>query len=323
MATSDDPRSGLSGAAGRAALFPARAAARLWRDQLEAAADEVLSAPEIARVIDRALAGSLPEDIARSIVRHRVLERVVNELAASGELDRLFNAALASPRTLELTDRVLASEETQHALRQVASSPEIRDAMRKQTAGLTEEVVGGARTSAVRLDDRIERAVSRRQRVGRSLFAGVATRAIALAADVIVTTAMFMAVVGVVAIVASLIGGLRPEWLVGALLSGGWVITAGAYFVLFWSTAGHTPGMRLMRLRLETPAGGVPSVGRSMVRLAGLVLSIAVFLLGFVPVLFDRRRRGVADFLGGTVVLYDDASLVGEPRSDPELACPS
>ena len=123
MPSPDEKRSGLSDAAGRAALFPARAAARVWRDQLEAAADDVLSAPEITRVLDRALAGSLPEELARSIVRHRVLERVVGELAASGELERILNSALASPRTLELTDRVLASEETQHALRQVASVP--------------------------------------------------------------------------------------------------------------------------------------------------------------------------------------------------------
>ena len=87
--------------------------------------DEVLSAPEIARVIDRALAGPLPEEIARSVVRHRVLERVVDELAASGEVERLFTAALASPRTLELTDRMLASEEMEHALRRVTSSPKI------------------------------------------------------------------------------------------------------------------------------------------------------------------------------------------------------
>jgi hypothetical protein len=72
MANSDDePRSGLADAAGRAALFPARAAARAWRGPLEEAVDEVLSAPEIARVLDRALAGSLPEEIARSLVRHR------------------------------------------------------------------------------------------------------------------------------------------------------------------------------------------------------------------------------------------------------------
>ena len=153
------------------------------------------------------------------------------------------------------------------------------------------------------------------KRVGRSAFAGIATRALALATDAIVTTAMFMAVVGVVAIVASLVGGLGPEWLVGTLLSVGWTVTAGTYFVLFWSTAGHTPGMRLMRLRLETQAGGIPSVGRSIVRLVGLVLSIAVFFLGFVPVLFDRRRRGLADFLGGTVVLYDDASFESVTRT--------
>jgi hypothetical protein len=61
MAAKDDEhRSGIADAAGRAAFFPARAAARAWRGPLEAAVDEVLSAPEIARVLDRALAGSLP-----------------------------------------------------------------------------------------------------------------------------------------------------------------------------------------------------------------------------------------------------------------------
>ena len=306
MASSDEQRSGLSEAAGRAALFPARAAARVWRDQLEEAVDEVLSAPEIARVIDRALAGPLPEELARSVVRHRVLERVIEELAASGELERLLNAALASPRSLELTDRMLASDEAQHALREVASSPEIREAMRKQTAGLAEEVVGGVRASAMRLDGRIEHAISRRKRADRPAFAGIATRAVALATDAIVVTAMFMAVVGVVAIVASLVGGLRPEWLVGALLSVGWVLVAGAYFVLFWSTAGQTPGMRMLRLRVETRTGSTPALGRSIIRLAGLVLSIAALFIGFVPVLFDKRRRGLADYLAGTVVLYDD-----------------
>ena len=52
----EDERSGLADAAGRAAFFPARVAARAWRDQLESAVDEVLSAPEIARVVDCALA---------------------------------------------------------------------------------------------------------------------------------------------------------------------------------------------------------------------------------------------------------------------------
>ena len=92
----DEQRSGLAAAAGRAAFFPARAAAQAWRGRLEEAAEDVLSSPEIARVVDRALAGDLPEEFARSLVRHRVLERVVAELAASGELERLTRAALAA-----------------------------------------------------------------------------------------------------------------------------------------------------------------------------------------------------------------------------------
>jgi uncharacterized RDD family membrane protein YckC len=305
MPSDESPHSGLADAAGRAAFFPARAAARVWRDQLETAVDEVLSAPEISRVIDRALEGPLPEEIARSVVRHRVLERVVAELAATGELERLLNAALASPQTLELTDRVLASEETQHALRHVATSPEVRSAMARQTAGFGEEIVGAVRSSAAGLDDRVEQFVHRRERPERSIWAGIATRALALATDALVVTVTYMAIVGIVSLVSSLVGGLHPHWLVGTLLSVGWALVAGAYFVLFWSTAGQTPGMRLFKLRVRTTRDGALSAGRSLVRLIGLVLAIVPMFAGFVPVLFDRRRRGLADFLAGTVVLYD------------------
>jgi uncharacterized RDD family membrane protein YckC len=301
----EEQRSGLAGATGRAALFPARTAARVWRDQFEAAVDEVLSAPEIARVIDRAFAGSLPEEMARSVVRHRVLERVVAELASSGELERLLDAALASPRTSELTDQVLASDETQRALRQVASSPEVREAIARQTTGFAEELVGGVRSAAVRLDSRADHSVQRRERAGRPVFAGIVTRALALATDAIVITVLYTMVVGVVSLVASLVGGLRPQWLVGALLAAHWILVGGAYFVLFWSAAGQTPGMRLLRLRVRTTEGGGLSAVRSIVRFIGLVLSIIPMFVGFIPVLFTRRRRGLADFLAGTVVLYD------------------
>lgn len=308
MASKDDEhRSGLTDAAGRAAFFPARAAARVWRGPIEEAVDEVLSAPELARVVDRALASSLPEEIAGSLARNRVLERVVAELAASGELERLVTAALASPRTLELTDRVLASDETQHALHHVASSPELRDAVARQTSGLAEDVVSGVRASAARLDGRAEQVVRRPPRTEPPIYGGIATRAIALATDAAVTIVLFMSVVGIAALVASLVGGLRPAWLAGALLASGWMLIVATYFVLFWSTAGQTPGMRLLRIRVRGPDGDTPSIGRSFVRLVGLVLAIMPLFAGFLPVLFTERRRGLPDFLAGTVVLYDDA----------------
>jgi uncharacterized RDD family membrane protein YckC len=299
-------RSGLADVAGRAAFFPARAAARAWRAPIEHAADEVLSSPEIARIVDRALAGPLPEELARSLIRHRVIDRIVAELAESGELERVVTEALASPRTLELTDRALASDEMQRVLRHVASSPELRDAVARQTAGLAEEVVGGIRASAVRLDDGAERIVRRRSRAERPIYAGVATRAIALGIDAALTILIFTSVVGIAALVSSLVGTLRPAWLAGLLLTFGLMLVAGTYFVLFWSAAGQTPGMRLLRLRVHGRDGRAPSTGRSLVRLVGLVLSIIPLFAGFLPVLFTERRRGLPDFLAGTVVVYDD-----------------
>jgi uncharacterized RDD family membrane protein YckC len=307
MATSDDDeRSGLANAAGRAAFFPARAAARAWRGSIEEAVDDVLTAPELARVLDRALAGPLPEELARSLVRHRVIERVVDELVRSGELERLVAAALASPRTLEATDRVLASEQMQHALGHVASSPELREAVQKQTTGLAEEVVGDLRETAARLDDRAERVVSRRVRPARAREAGIVTRALALATDAGITLVAYMAVVGLASLVASLVGSLRPAWLAGLLLTAAWALIVVLYFVLFWSTAGQTPGMRLLRLRLHRLDGSALSVGRALVRVVGLALAIIPLFAGFVPVLFSDRRRGLPDYLAGTVVVYDD-----------------
>ena len=68
--------------------------------------------------------------------------------------------------------------------------------------------------------------------------------------------------------------------------------------------------MRLLRLRVLGPEGQPPSIGRSLVRLVGLALSIVPLFAGFVPVLFTEQRRGLADFLAGSVVLYED------PRPD-------
>ena len=84
------------------------------------------------------------------------------------------------------------------------------------------------------------------------------TRALALATDAVLTTFLYMSVVGVVALVASLVGDVGEGLLVSALLAVGWTLIAGSYFVFFWSAAGQTPGMRLLRLRVHAAAGGVP-----------------------------------------------------------------
>ncbi len=136
-------------------------------------------------------------------------------------------------------------------------------------------------------------------------YAGVATRAVALALDVALAQIIVFAGGAVFALVGSLVGEVRLDTLGRLLAAFAWVAVVSTYFVLFWSTAGQTPGMRLMGLRVTTADGDRPGVLRSVVRLIGLVLAIVPLFLGFVPVLVDARRRGLQDMLAGTVVLYD------------------
>jgi uncharacterized RDD family membrane protein YckC len=135
-------------------------------------------------------------------------------------------------------------------------------------------------------------------------YAGVATRAVALAVDVALAHVIVFVGGAIVALVGSLVGDVRLDTLGRLLAAAAWIAVVSSYFVLFWSTAGQTPGMRLMGLRVMTYNGAHPSASRSVVRLIGLVLAIVPLFLGFVPVLLDAQRRGLQDFMAGTVVLY-------------------
>jgi uncharacterized RDD family membrane protein YckC len=136
-------------------------------------------------------------------------------------------------------------------------------------------------------------------------YAGIATRAVALAADVAIAHVIVFAGGAVVALVGSLVGDVTLDTLARILAACAWAAVVGTYFVLFWSTAGQTPGMRAMSLRVIDARGQHPGVVRSGIRMLGLVLAIVPLGAGFLTVLVDDRRRALQDFLAGTVVVYD------------------
>jgi uncharacterized RDD family membrane protein YckC len=136
-------------------------------------------------------------------------------------------------------------------------------------------------------------------------YAGLATRAVGLAVDAAIAQFIVFAGGAVLALVASLVGGDQEFGTIERFLAAvAWAVVFGFYFVLFWSTTGQTPGMRLMGLRVLGPNDVHPGLARSFVRLAGLVICIIPLFAGFLPVLVDDRRRGVLDMLAGTVVVY-------------------
>jgi uncharacterized RDD family membrane protein YckC len=300
-----------------AAIYPARAAARAWRGPLETAAEDVLASPEVGRILDRALAGPLPEELAESLVRHSVIERVTRELVEAGELERLLTRALDSPRSVEIVDQIIASEAFRHALERSLSGPELQAAIATRSSGLAQQVADSVRRAASRADARVHRGSV----AAPGEFAGVASRGLALVVDALTVALVSLLLGGAVSVVASLAGGIRPQWLAALLLGAGGAIVALGYFTLFWSTVGQTPGMRLAGVCVCGPrADGHLPAGRAVVRTVGLALAIIPCFLGFLPALFDSRRRALPDYLAGTEVRYTawpDSASAGSRSSYP------
>ncbi len=315
------------------------------RRRLERVAEEVLATPEAEQVVDGVLAGALPEAIARSLVEHRVIERVVIEALASTELEaevvsasesvraeRVVEQVLASPAleraladtlesqlTVEFTERLVRSPAFRLALTNVLSSTEVRNAVTGQSKSLAEEMATGLRGRVSRLDDATERGprrwfhrpprteIAAGGHASTSTYGGFATRGVALTVDAALAAIIFLTGTAVVGLVGSLVW--HPHWaaaLVAVLVAVAGLLVNVFYFAGFWSTAGQTPGMRLMHVRVVGPSGAPPGMGRSLVRLAGLALAILLLFTGFLPALVDDRRRALQDFLAGTLILSSD-----------------
>ncbi|HEY5436447.1 MAG TPA: RDD family protein [Candidatus Limnocylindrales bacterium] len=137
-------------------------------------------------------------------------------------------------------------------------------------------------------------------------YAGNGARFIAYLVDALIMGAIMMAVTVVLNVIAA------------AAASNGYTRLAGAsvlfllaiflvylvYMPWFWGHGGQTPGMKVFHLRVVRENDGGPvTMGQAFVRLIGFWVSIAVFYLGFIWILFDARRQGWHDKIAGTVVI--------------------
>jgi uncharacterized RDD family membrane protein YckC len=297
----------------RLVLFPVRVGLRSQlgagaRRQLEDATIDALAAPELEHLVDRLLAGPLPEAVARSLVDHHVVERVAREAVHRADLEAAISGALASSEAEQLVDRAMQSPAFRRALEETLASPAVRSALARQGEEAAQDALGRLRQSLEGMDDAVERPprrlFRRPERDAPPPEAGFATRGFALVVDAAAVNLAFVVGAALVGLVASLAGGL-PGWLAAVLAGAGFALTVVAYFTFFWATSGSTPGMALVRLRVVAADGRALGAGRSLVRLVGLVLSIALLCLGFLPALVSNRRRALQDYLAGTVVVRE------------------
>jgi uncharacterized RDD family membrane protein YckC len=102
----------------------------------------------------------------------------------------------------------------------------------------------------------------------------------------------------------------------GATING--LVVVIGYLLLFWLLTGQTPGMLIFGLRVVSKDGSRVTFWRALGRVIGYVLSIALFFIGFLWILWDDRRQGWHDKLGGTFVVYawpaqPDETFLQEP----------
>ena len=73
--------------------------------------------------------------------------------------------------------------------------------------------------------------------------------------------------------------------------------------ILFWRYRGATPGKILISAKIvDAKTLGAPSTGQLVGRYFAYLVS-SIFMLGFIWIAFDKRKKGWHDKLAGTVVI--------------------
>lgn len=151
-------------------------------------------------------------------------------------------------------------------------------------------------------------------------YVGLVTRAVALAIDAVIINVIAVLTGGALNLIASAFGGDGNLNAAEAVVGGfAWFLWSAAYFVTFWSLTGQTPGDRILGIRVVAEKAESIGLIRGLRRFAGLVIAMIPLGAGFLPILVDDRRRGLQDFLAGTVVLWDEAKP-GEVRAAVPLS---
>lgn len=158
-------------------------------------------------------------------------------------------------------------------------------------------------------------------------YAGFISRAIAFAMDLVLITLITFLTTTVTGVIAQFFDlGLvqltladqttvTPLQALVTLVAGLLQIFFGLiYFIFFWLLAGFTPGMGLLGLRVVRCNRQRLGLGRAVVRYIGYWVSFIFLGLGFIWILFDRRRQGWHDKLAGTCVIYFYKGFPSKPE---------
>ncbi len=293
----------------------ARGAQRVARVTGIEGATEAIAEEAIVRAIESQAA----ERALARVIQGPIVEEAVEQAMRSPAVERALNEAIDSEMIDRVWERLLASDEAQKLVERIAEAPEVRSAITAQGAGLIEDIGREAAKATHRLDGAFEwvlrRVFFRKRRTEGTDRAGAVSRTIAILLDGAILNAAFLALAGVITLVLSLAFGRGGEASAPAIAigAGTWLIAGSLYLVSFWALAGQTPGMRFVRIRLDSADGRRIGGRRAVRRLFGLAIAILPLGAGLWPIVFADDRHGWHDRFAGTEVLYADTGPVPAP----------
>jgi uncharacterized RDD family membrane protein YckC len=286
---------------------------------VEIATEEAIVSAVESEAVERALA---------RVLQGPVVDEAVQNALESAAVKKALIEALDSELVDEIWRRLLASQQTQQLIERIAEAPEVRAAISAQGMGLLDDIGRQIDKVARDLDDAVERILRRiffrRRRPLPTSRAGAVSRGLAFGIDALFVNIFFTVLAGAITLLATFFGGNGENVPRGAVAAGSfvWLVVVGTYMVGFWWLAGQTPGMRFLGIRLNERR---PPFGHAIRRLIGFGLSFLTLGIGFLGIVFGESRRGWADRMGHTEVIYDERRPTPAPWSslaDPTPAPP-
>jgi len=280
---------------------------------VEVAAEEAIVGAIESEAVERAMA---------RVLNGPLVEEAVQGALESDAVKRALLEAMDSELVDEVWRRLLASEEAQQLVERIAGAPELRAAISAQGVGLLGDIARTIGRVIREVDNTVERIVRRltfrRPRPASATHAGAASRTLAMVIDGVIVNLSFTALAGLLALVGSAVdgGGGGISGFTVVVGSTVWVVTGLLYLIVFWSLAGRTPGMSFVGIRLSEKL----SLRRAVRRAFGIFLSVVTFGFGFLGIVFRAERRGWADRLADTDVVYDEWRPDPAPWSQPAPA---
>lgn len=80
-------------------------------------------------------------------------------------------------------------------------------------------------------------------------------------------------------------------------------LIAAAYFIFFWLRDGQTLGNRLLAIKVVREGNQPLDISTGIIRYIGYLLSSVVFGLGFLWVIWDKKKQGWHDKIAKTLVI--------------------